>query len=238
MSLPHLRLNDVRVAGTMFRRRSVSAQWDQSPSRLGWSVFDDRLGQARLVKKGKKLQLRFHDDGTFGFDEGVTAEEADGLIESDRWQLVPMLIEVQSSGTLVATHHSETLGYTLHNRHAELILYRIAQGTLRPGPELIETLQSVPRLKEELGRIDLDRQLAEVADDRMPSKREFGETSHLFMERETLIGGIAATAQATGATQETVDAAVNALNVAIADNPFRLDDTPYLCRQRSCRSTC
>lgn len=230
MSLPHLRLNDVRVAGTMFRRRTVSAQWDESPSRLGWSVLDDRVVQARLVRKGKKLQLRFHDDGTFAFDEGVDAEEAEGLIRSDRWQLVPMLIEVQTSGTLVATHHNEMLGYTLHNRHAELILYRIAQGTLRPGPELIETLHSVPRLRLELERIDLDRQLSEVADGAMPSKSEFGETSHVFMERETQIGKIAAAAQATGATQDTVDAAVNALNVAIADNPFRLDDTLYLRR--------
>lgn len=214
----------------MLRRRTVSAQWDESPSRLGWSVLDGRVVQARLVRKGKKLQLRFHDDGAFAFDEGVNAEEADGLIRSDRWQLVPMLIEVQTSGTLVATHHNEMLGYTLHNRHAELILYRIAQGTLRPGPELIETLHSVPGLKQELERIDLDRQLSEVADGRMPSKSEFGETSHVFMERETQIGKIAAAAQATGATQHTVDAAVNALNVAIADNPFRLDDTLYLRR--------
>jgi hypothetical protein len=214
----------------MFRRKSVSAQWDESPSRLGWSVFDDRVAQARLVRKGKKLQLRFHDDGTFVFDEGVTAGEADELIRSDRWQLVPMLIEVQTHGTLVATHRSEMLGYTLHNRHAELILYRIAQGTLRPGPELIETLSSVSRLKEELGQIDLDRQLAEVAAGRMPSKREFGETSHVFIERETEIGGIAVAAEAPGATQEAVAAAVKALNAAIADNPFRLDDSPYLLR--------
>lgn len=215
---------------SMFSRKSLLARWDASPSRLGWSVFDERVVQARLVKRGKKLQLRFHDDGGFAFDEGVTPAEADALIRSDRWQLVPMLIEVQTSGTLVATHRSEMLGYTLHNRHAELILYRIAQGTLGPGPELIETLSSVPRLKEELTRIDLDRQLVEVADARMPSKKEFGKTSHLFMERETEIGRIAAVAQAPGATQETIDAAATALNAAIADNPFRLDDAPYILR--------
>ncbi len=214
----------------MFKRKSPSEHWEGSSSRLGWSVLDERLVQARLIREGKKLQLRFRDDGAFPFPDGVTPEVAEELIRSERWQLIPVLVEVQTSGTLVASHWSEMLGYTLHNRHAELVLYRIAHGTLNPDDELVETLNAVPRLREELKRVDLERLRYEVPGNRKPSKKEFGETSNEFMLRETQIGRVAAAAQAPGTTQEAVAAAVVSLNAAIDDNPFRLDDAPYLRR--------
>ena len=60
----------------MFKRKSRDPlkEWDQSSSRLGWSVLDGRLVEAGAIRGGKLLQSRHVDDGGFASEAGFTPD--------------------------------------------------------------------------------------------------------------------------------------------------------------------
>lgn len=211
-----------------FRRRSPRQLWNESPSRLGWSVLDARLVVARGNRRGKRLQLRFTDDGSFMFPLGILPKGAAQLLDSGLWIVAPETVDEVSGGTRVATTISETFGYMLHNRHAEVILYRIAHGMLYPDDELVETLGIVPTLNEGENRIDILRARTALQPDRVSTVEEFAETHAEFVRREVEVARIMAVLGSEESTEEMINTAMASLDEHVDSNPFTLDGAPYL----------
>ena len=214
----------------MFKRKPADPlkRWDDTPSRLGWSVLDDRLVEVRFIVRGKVLQLRFVDDGTFPVPEGFSQGLTDQLLEDGRWEFSPVLVEAHSGGTRVAGLVSELFGFMLHNRHAGLILYRIAHGMLYPDEVLLETLADVPSLMDEMRRIDLGRIRAEVPEGRVPTADEQADTLAMFLEQEAAFDRFEEMAQVENPSKEVEEAALEMLMAAVDRNPLKLDGAPYM----------
>lgn len=158
----------------MFKRKEPPPEtlWADTPSRLGWSLHEGMLVQTRWIDQGRRLLIRFDETGDIPFPSGLSPRQVAEDVRTGVWKFSHMAVETASGGTRVATNVNDMLQtFMLHNRHAELVLWRIANGMLYPDRDLDDTLIDVPVLKEQIDRIDLHRLRDAVGEHRVPPSK-------------------------------------------------------------------
>lgn len=210
------------------KKRPPEEIWNSTPSRLGWSLYRGRLVQTRAFDRGRRVLIRDDQAGDFPFPEGLDPYAARDEVDAGLWILGYEAVEVASAGCRVATIGSDLLEtYMLHNRHAELILYRIAYGMLYPPRDLYDTLVGVPALKEGMDRIDLFRLQDSVGERRVPTADEMDLSFALYDDHEKLLTRAMSELQDASGSDEQ-GPKMDELRAVLDAYPLNLDRAPYV----------